>query len=88
MLRRDGPLSVHAEASLSRGAWLAGDTYSLADIAMIPFVDRMHNLQPGVMRPEKYPGVAGWYARIKARPAFDPAFNYRDDPRATGLPNI
>lgn len=79
---------ARCEASLAHGPWLAGETYSLADIAMIPFVDRIHNLRPDLAPREKYPRLTDWYARMKARPAFDRAFNFRDDPRAAGLANL
>ena len=79
---------LQVEAAVSRGPWLAGGTYSLADIAMIPFIDRVHNLRPDLFPRERYPNAADWYGRMRARPAFDPAFNFRDDPKAAGLPNI
>ena len=76
------------EDAAARGPWLAGDTYSLGDIAMVPFIDRMHNLRPDLFPAGRYPGLAAWYQRMKARPAFDPAFNFRDDPKAASLKNI
>jgi len=79
---------TQAEQALARGPWLAGETYSLADIAMIPFIDRTHNLRPDLCGPQRYPGVAEWYRRLRARPAFARAFDFRDDPRVQGLPNI
>ena len=74
--------------AVARGLWLAGDTYSLADIAMIPFVDRIHNLRPDLCPPERYPGVEDWYRRLKARPAFRLAFDFKDDPKVKDLPNV
>ena len=79
---------AEVDRAISRGPWLAGETYSLADIAMIPFVDRIHNLRPDLCPPGRYSGVADWYRRMKARPAFAPAFDFKDDPRVEGLPNI
>ncbi len=76
------------EAALAHGPWLAGETYSLADIAMIPFIDRIRNLRPEFMPAEKYPTLTAWEAALRARPAFDRAFNFRDDPRAAELPNM
>jgi len=79
---------TQVEAAITRGPWLAGDAYSLADVAMIPFIDRLRNLRPDLCPPERYAAVADWYGRMRARPAFDAAFNFRDDPKAAGLPNI
>lgn len=76
------------EQSLSRGPWLAGETFSLADIAIIPFIDRIFNLRPEFMPRTEFPLLWSWHARITARPAFDRAFNFRDDPRAAELPNF
>lgn len=79
---------AEVDRAISRGPWLAGETYSLADIAMIPFVDRIHNLRPDLCPPERYNGVADWYQRLRARPAFARAFDFKDDPKVDGLPNI
>lgn len=76
------------EAASARGPWLTGETYSLADIAMIPFIDRIRNLRPEFLDSAKYPGVVRWENALRARPAFDRAFNFRDDPRAAELPNM
>jgi glutathione S-transferase len=35
-----------------------------------------------------YPRLQGWYDRIQERPAFEKAFNFKDDPRAADLPNF
>ena len=76
-----------AEAALSEGPWLAGESYSLADIAMIPFVDRIQNLRPDLVPADAFPRVLAWCDRLRARPAFEKAFNFQDE-RAAALPNI
>lgn len=76
------------EAAVGQGPWLIGEMYSLADIAMIPFIDRIRNLRPEFLDAAKYPGVARWEQALRARPAFDSAFNFRDDPRVKDLPNM
>lgn len=75
------------EAAMAAGPWLVGADYSLADIAMIPFIERIRNLRPDFLPAGEFPGVHGWYERLRARPAFDAAFNFRDA-RAAELPNI
>lgn len=77
-----------AEATLARSPWLAGETYSLADIAMIPFIDRIRNLRPDFMSDNEYPKLIDWYERMRCRPAFKKAFDFTDDPRAQELPNL
>lgn len=76
------------EDALAESPWLAGRSYSLADIAMVPFIDRIRNLRPDFLAQGQYLRAQEWYARIRARPAFDKAFNFKDDPRAAELPNL
>lgn len=61
------------ESALEKSAWLAGDTYTLADVDMAPFVHRIAAIGETAMI-ETRPRVADWYARISARPAFKTAF--------------
>jgi glutathione S-transferase len=62
------------EASLAAHAWLVGDRYSLADIAVVPFVKRMEEeIIPDEMSEKKHPRVHGWWRKIQARPAFKEA---------------
>ena len=76
------------EQSLASGDFLVNGEFSLADVAMIPFIDRITKLRPEILGCGKYPKVMSWYDQMKSRPAFDQAFNFKDDPRAKELPNI
>ncbi len=76
------------EATLERFLWLGGDNYSLADIAIVPFVDRIGNLKPEFLASSLYPKLNNWYSTMRARPAFAKAFEFDDDPRAAKLVNI
>jgi glutathione S-transferase len=60
------------EEALAAQAWLAGETYALADVAFTPYLARLEHLAildllGGRQR------VADWYARCKARPSFHEA---------------
>lgn len=57
------------EAALSHGDWLAGDDFSLADMAYAPYATRLEHLQLSSLWA---PGsrVADWYARLKDRPGY------------------
>lgn len=66
------------QAALGEHAWLADETYSLADVDMAPFVHRLAALGEGAMI-EMRPRVADWYARMRARPAFARAMGFRPD---------
>lgn len=50
------------------GPWLMGARYTLADIAAIPFVMRIAELQPTAL--SAWPAVAAWWAAAQARPSF------------------
>ncbi len=59
------------EASLGRHGWLVGDKYSLADIAVVPFVKRIdEEIAPDEVSEKKHPRVLAWWQRIQSRPAF------------------
>jgi glutathione S-transferase len=59
------------EATLKASAWLAGERYSIADIALVPFVKRIdEEIAPDEMTATKHPRVAAWWTAIQARPAF------------------
>ncbi len=51
--------------------WLIGD-YSLADVAMAPYMERLHCLELDFLWEDR-PRVAAWYKRLKARPAYQSA---------------
>ena len=51
------------------GPWLAGKTYSLADIAAAPVVDRIDRLGMADLW-EKLPALKDWVERLTARPAY------------------
>jgi glutathione S-transferase len=56
-------------ATLTDAPWLAGEDYSLADIAAAPVVDRIEYLGMADLWHD-LPGVKGWVARLQARPAY------------------
>jgi glutathione S-transferase len=64
------------QAALEHTAWLAGDHYTLADVDMAPFVHRLAEIGERAMIDER-PRVAGWYAQLRARPAFDVAMSFK-----------
>jgi glutathione S-transferase len=78
------------EVALSRGDWLAGNAYSLADTGLTPYVNRIEMLGIAEAWQERYPRVDRWFRQIKARPSFEPeVLNYislgmRDTMRRNG----
>ena len=60
------------EAALAGSAHLAGDEYSLADLAATPYLNRAQMLGMEGLWSQR-PRVADWLARMRARPSFEPA---------------
>ena len=60
------------DATLALGPWLAGERYSLADIALVVYVRRLESF---MMAPlwRHLTHLNEWYARIAARPAYEKA---------------
>lgn len=62
------------ENQLQKTRWLAGQSYSLADITWLPFVDRMQALGlSGFLDPAKRPAVADWWNRCRGRDSYQAA---------------
>ena len=62
-----------------RGPWLLGKDYSMADMAMAPYLNRIEVLpRPEMIGAKLRPRVAEWWARIKARPAYTEAFSFQN----------
>ena len=73
------------EASLANGPWILGEAFSLADIAMAPFINRIEVLErPIIIDASIRPRIAEWWRRIQNRPGFKAAFSFAnpnaDDP--------
>lgn len=81
------------ETALADRDWLAGDTFSLADCAMLPYVYRLDRLNLGAMWADR-PRLADWYGRAQARPSWKTAIvaypgsgtpDYDDDLKSKGI---
>ena len=78
------------ETTLSRQPWLAGEGFSLADIALTPYITRLDRLGLDGMWAER-PNVGKWFAAIQARPSFDSAITafastaYDDELKKRGI---
>jgi glutathione S-transferase len=60
------------EERLRGSPWLAGPNFSLADIALAPYVTRLDMLSMSGMWAEKRPHLTEWFERIKSRPSYKP----------------
>ena len=67
--RRRSLIVTRMEAGLGAGPWLMGEQYTLADIDLIPFVDRFAEFYPDMLNASATPKVMAWLARMRERPA-------------------
>lgn len=70
----DGYLTKMEDA-LAASDWLVAGRFSMADVAMAPYVNRLAALSlHGLWDNGRRPRVASWFERVRARPTFKPAF--------------
>jgi glutathione S-transferase len=68
-LRRFKQMFGDIERTLANSPWLVGDSYSLADISMVVYANRLETFQLSALL-DDMPKLKGWLARIKQRPSF------------------
>lgn len=68
-IRRLEDMVERMDQALASGPWLAGSSYSLADIDIAPFVQRLVRVELFHLV-EARPRVFDWYQRMRARPAY------------------
>ena len=61
-------------AIAQNGPWLMGQQFTLADVLVMPSIDRMADLGLAHVWQGKYPLVQEWYERLQARPAFQATY--------------
>lgn len=72
-LRKLLALVQKMEEMLAESTWLVGNSYSLADIAAVPFIARIAELSPDAIDEAQCPRVVSWWERVQARPSFTQA---------------
>jgi glutathione S-transferase len=78
------------EAQLGETKWLASDMFTLADIEIAPYTERIVRLGLAGMWKDR-PRLDNWFNRVKARPSFKAITDYPpsdyDDTGREGLPH-
>ena len=65
------------EKELTKQPWLCGNSLSLADISVAPFIERFEaNKMPGLTDWQKRPSLGLWWKKIQARESFQIAFSF------------
>jgi glutathione S-transferase len=59
-----------AAGALKGGPWLLGQQFTLADICLLPSIDRLNDLGLSHIWERDYPEVTEWYERAQQRPSF------------------
>lgn len=62
------------EKSLAGGPWLLGKHFTLADIILVPTIDRMNDLGLHTLWEKRYPRVKAWYGLVRHRESFKKAY--------------
>ncbi|MDN2580076.1 glutathione S-transferase family protein [Aquibium sp. ELW1220] len=57
-------------AALDAGIWLNGSAYSLSDLALTAYVDRLDRLGMAHLWTGRYPAVAAWLSHCRSRPSY------------------
>ncbi len=52
------------------GPWIMGQQFTLADVCLVPTIDRMEDLGYAHMWEQGFPRVTVWWKAIKARPSY------------------
>jgi len=58
------------EKRLASNGWLSGTQFGLADIIILPLIDRMDDLSFSNMWEDSMPNVTDWFERQKKRASF------------------
>ncbi len=86
-LKELGPIMDYLESQAPESGWLAGEAFSIGDIAVASALRSLGyvGLEPDAA---KHPRTAAWYARVKARPSWQPVAEREDAvmSRATPAP--
>ena len=76
---------MDSEIERSGGPWLLGERITLADVAVMPALVRMHDL--GSADWQDLPRIVRWFDNIRAQPAFNPTY-YRGSLLSERFPHL
>lgn len=63
------------QSALEKTKWLAGDEFSLSDVSLIAYIDRLERLGMAGLWTERTPLVGDWLAAAQARPSYAAAMD-------------
>jgi glutathione S-transferase len=62
------------KALAAGGPWLMGEQFTIADVCVVPSIDRMEDLGFENIWEANHPLVTDWFRRFKTRPSFQEAY--------------
>jgi glutathione S-transferase len=71
------------EDALTHSQWLAGDAYTLADLAMTPLLERLVEMHCDEMWRLERPNVCDWWSRISTRSSYQSCVVQKPNPEAS-----
>jgi glutathione S-transferase len=76
---RLGDVMDKMEKTLGDSEWLVGDSFSLADIAIAPFIERFEaNGMEALVDWTKRPKAGDWWSRVQARRSYQTAYAFQN----------
>ncbi len=79
-IQRLAKMVADMDKTLQDRPWLAGDMFTLADIALAPYLTRLDHLKFGAII-DASPRAADWYRRMQARPTYVSAVASQFNPK-------
>lgn len=73
------------ERALETRLWLLGDAYSIADLSLTPYINRLAQLELSGMWSPGRPNVTAWFDRVRQRDNYRAAIVPYDDPKYLAL---
>ncbi len=75
------------EEGLTAGPWLVGDHHTLADIAMMSYINRIEVLdRPQLIGADARPQIANWWARVQELKSFQEMMAFKNPDTSDPLP--
>jgi glutathione S-transferase len=63
------------EATIAKkGPWLMGEQFTLADVLVMPSIDRLNDLGLSYIWEDKFPRVVQWYELLRQKPSFQATY--------------
>ena len=67
------------EEELNNNIWLAGESFSLADISIAPFIERFEaNNLDDLIDFKKRPKIGSWWEKVKSRESYQTAYAFKN----------